>query len=549
MIARGFSLDPTKLPLGGGTLTGNLTLADGVKIVGNGAAPGPGHCVRLGVDVGATQGDVLYAWEDGQGGGNRVLSLDVDPGGADPPARNMRLRVQSRDGNRYAQVSGQNGLELHDGTITRRLAGGPVDGTNGFTLSSNSTNGGIGEIRSAQVRAFAAETSPIATDAAFEVDTAIVWTAGHHLRLSENGVEKVRFDANHDLVWSNKASTTIVGAGTTTFRSGSTVSSLILGGSTSATQAIRFLGQTTDELVRMGLDGIRVWRDKTGAVGAEAGDTLVDSRGLEWYANYWDGAASQDIVYRARVEALATTPASRWRLDLNGAEVLSVSDEDSGTAVGARITHATLDTVGARSFLIQDQDHEILEIYSNGGSATLGYELRVKPHGNTLVSIGSNGNSASGDGQIKLHDQGGTAGAIWVHAVSTTFAHTGGGGNSGMILSNSQTGNAGAPLAAFIVRATGLSAIGTPAVMNWENSTGEVASVEADGSLKFAGALDHDGTTVGFYGTAPVAQSPAYTPSNVTTVRSYDADVTSLDEVADVLGTLIADLQATGLIG
>lgn len=44
-------------------------------------------------------------------------------------------------------------------------------------------------------------------------------------------------------------------------------------------------------------------------------------------------------------------------------------------------------------------------------------------------------------------------------------------------------------------------------------------------------------------------KSAAYTPTNVTTDRSYDANATTLDEIADVLGTLIADLQATGLIG
>lgn len=40
----------------------------------------------------------------------------------------------------------------------------------------------------------------------------------------------------------------------------------------------------------------------------------------------------------------------------------------------------------------------------------------------------------------------------------------------------------------------------------------------------------------------------AYTPSNVTPDRSYDADSTTLDELADILGTLIADLQSTGII-
>jgi len=44
-------------------------------------------------------------------------------------------------------------------------------------------------------------------------------------------------------------------------------------------------------------------------------------------------------------------------------------------------------------------------------------------------------------------------------------------------------------------------------------------------------------------------KGPAYTPTNVTTDRSYDANATTIDEIADVLGTLIADLQTTGIIG
>ena len=66
--------------------------------------------------------------------------------------------------------------------------------------------------------------------------------------------------------------------------------------------------------------------------------------------------------------------------------------------------------------------------------------------------------------------------------------------------------------------------------------------------IEIDGDLNHDGTNIGFFGTAPVAQAAAYTPTNVTTDRSYDADATTVAELADVLGTLIADLQAYGLL-
>jgi len=70
-----------------------------------------------------------------------------------------------------------------------------------------------------------------------------------------------------------------------------------------------------------------------------------------------------------------------------------------------------------------------------------------------------------------------------------------------------------------------------------QGDTGRVIDVDA--------AIDG----LGFYGATPVAKSATYTPTNVTTDRSYDADSTSIDEVADVLGTLIADLKAVGIIG
>ena len=49
-------------------------------------------------------------------------------------------------------------------------------------------------------------------------------------------------------------------------------------------------------------------------------------------------------------------------------------------------------------------------------------------------------------------------------------------------------------------------------------------------------------------GTLIVGSSEVYTPSNVTPDRSFDADTVVITELADVVGTLIADLQAVGLL-
>lgn len=54
---------------------------------------------------------------------------------------------------------------------------------------------------------------------------------------------------------------------------------------------------------------------------------------------------------------------------------------------------------------------------------------------------------------------------------------------------------------------------------------------------------------LGFFGATPVVQSAAYSVTNLTTDRSYDADSTTTAELADVLGTLLADLVTIGIIG
>lgn len=40
---------------------------------------------------------------------------------------------------------------------------------------------------------------------------------------------------------------------------------------------------------------------------------------------------------------------------------------------------------------------------------------------------------------------------------------------------------------------------------------------------------------------------PLYTTTNVTPTRTFDADATTLDELADIVGTLIADLKDINL--
>jgi hypothetical protein len=70
----------------------------------------------------------------------------------------------------------------------------------------------------------------------------------------------------------------------------------------------------------------------------------------------------------------------------------------------------------------------------------------------------------------------------------------------------------------------------------------------SNGNIRFEGALDHNGTTVGLFGVTPAVRPSAYTVTNLVTDRAYDANATSTAELADVLGTLIADLRTLGIV-
>jgi hypothetical protein len=124
--------------------------------------------------------------------------------------------------------------------------------------------------------------------------------------------------------------------------------------------------------------------------------------------------------------------------------------------------------------------------------------------------------------------------------------------NSFALYIDNQTGSSSINAAIYSVGGIclfngGQDAVSDFTIMGDTDASLFVADVSAD--LINVGKFRHNGSTLGFYGATPVAKSSAYTPSNVTTDRSYDANATTLDEVADVLGTLIADLQNVGLIG
>jgi len=81
---------------------------------------------------------------------------------------------------------------------------------------------------------------------------------------------------------------------------------------------------------------------------------------------------------------------------------------------------------------------------------------------------------------------------------------------------------------------------------SWRDDGQAVTALDINGT--HTNILDTQGATISgklFKITTP----GTYTPTNVTTDRSFNADATTLDEIADVLGTRIADDQTLGLVG
>lgn len=74
------------------------------------------------------------------------------------------------------------------------------------------------------------------------------------------------------------------------------------------------------------------------------------------------------------------------------------------------------------------------------------------------------------------------------------------------------------------------------------------ARFEGAAGVRVDGIFEHTGSTLGFYGTAPAAQPAAYTVTNPVARRSFDTTSVTLQELAEVVGTIIGDLQSLGLV-
>ena len=74
------------------------------------------------------------------------------------------------------------------------------------------------------------------------------------------------------------------------------------------------------------------------------------------------------------------------------------------------------------------------------------------------------------------------------------------------------------------------------------------SQIEIKKNIKLCVEFEHCGEKVGFFGATPATQSTGWSVTNLSEDKTLDADG-ALDQVADVLGSLIETLKNYGILG
>lgn len=258
----------------------------------------------------------------------------------------------------------------------------------------------------------------------------------------------------------------------------------------------------------------------------------------------------------------------------------TVSTNVNGVAIGVSSSCNKISGIALADGASVTGDYGIALGYQSISSATTGYSIaagyRATASGDYSIAIGVSPTTASGEDSIAIGDNAlasANRAIAFGRAVSATAANAyviGAGVDGSSKLINNQTlslivgfnsanptvllnknGNLVVRSDSAITSGTHYEAAATNAV-TVHNGTAPVANIVDAFAMYSSDAAagnacptfrTENGTVIKLF------KSSAYTPSNVSADRSYDANSTSVDELADVLGTLIADLQLTGLIG
>jgi hypothetical protein len=175
--------------------------------------------------------------------------------------------------------------------------------------------------------------------------------------------------------------------------------------------------------------------------------------------------------------------------------------------------------------------------YSRGGFQVTGVTENDASSSHALILVGYSGQTAPTVAPLRLSGAKNSAGSVAALAsteplLSLTNLSTA----VVTVLGSRAVGIGVVPTStnSLQVRGQGTSTNNTLLV---ENSSGTARfTVRDDGGYAFAG------------GTVGAAQTGYTTFTNLTTDRTCDANATTLDELADILGTLIVDLKTKGII-
>lgn len=241
-----------------------------------------------------------------------------------------------------------------------------------------------------------------------------------------------------------------------------------------------------------------------------------------------------DILYYngsqwVNTDAITVDPAGSVTLANNGSVVATVAA--SGLVIETAGTNALV--------TLEDTDTEIGQLRKNSSGE---FELRNTEHGGHILLSAENGTGTAVEPILDGDPDGNTliyaAGEPYFYVTPGGVEVVSDSGNDPFVdfyddNRTNQWGRIVATSTEFEVRSVRLN---NHVMLTATDGVGVQTGVEFDPA-----------TGVAFNGGTPTAP-PTYTPTNVTTDRSYDANATSTAELADVLGTLIADLQAIGLL-
>lgn len=269
------------------------------------------------------------------------------------------------------------------------------------------------------------------------------------------------------------------------------------------------------------------------------------------------GAASGDVS-NAAINFAAADNIVRWGIRLGGGTTnglfLDYRDSSSGAAIamlafnregqmGVRTTPTHTVTLGSNSTGM---------VFYNTAQQTTNYERYRMIWSSNVFNIVGEFSGTGSTRSILLSPFGvGSTNSLRVNSSSATgFVQSSGSSNAPSAIIHAINGTlsgTGATQYALSIETTiNQTSAGSYTGIHLDMTETSVGSgvkrlidLQVDGSTKFA--VDNTGKI-----TSSLAQT--YNATNVTSDRAFDANATTVDELADVLGTLISDLRALGLV-